>query len=150
MVVITYDYWRKRFAQDSAVVGETVLINNSPFTIVGVTPPEFFGLEPGSPIDVSFPLTTIAQVNPGLAMPGTRADILTAPFRIWLNVMGRLQAGVTKEKALANLQPVFRQATREAASGLAGMPFDSPAFRQSFLASTFQLDAGVKDSRHCA
>jgi putative ABC transport system permease protein len=48
VAVITYSYWRKRFALDPAVVGKTVLINNSPFTIVGVTPPEFFRLEPVS------------------------------------------------------------------------------------------------------
>ena len=144
VAVITYKYWRERFASNPAVVGKNVLINNSPFTIIGVTPPEFFGVEPGSPIDVSFPLTTMAEVNPGLAMAGTRADILTAPFRTWLSIMGRLQPAVTREKALANLQPVFRQAMREAVAGLAGLPFDSPAFRRSYLASTFRLESGGK------
>jgi predicted permease len=144
VAVITYSYWRKRFALDPAVVGKTVLINHSPFTIIGVTPPEFFGLQPGSPIDVSFPLTTYPQVVPGVAMPGTRTDILTAPFRMWLSVMGRLQPGVTKEKASANLEPGFRQAMREAARGLAGMSFDSPASRRSYLTSKFRLDSGGK------
>ncbi len=142
VAVITYDYWRKRFALDPAAVGKKVLINNSPFTIVGVTPPEFFGLQPGSPVDVSFPLTTITQVNPGLAMAGTRADILIASFRTWLNVMGRLKPGVTKEEAAANLQPVFRQSMREATAATAGMPFDSPALRKSYLVSKFRLNSG--------
>ena len=142
VAVITYDYWRKRFALDPAAVGKKVLINNSPFTIVGVTPPEFFGLQPGSAVDVSFPLTTITQVNPGLAMAGTRADILIASFRTWLNVMGRLKRGVTKEEAAANLQPVFRQSMREATAATAGMPFDSPALRKSYLVSKFRLNSG--------
>jgi predicted permease len=142
VAVVTYNYWRKRFALDPGVVGKTVLINNSPFTIIGVTLPEFFGLQPGSPIDVSFPLTTYPRVVPGMALPGTQYDILTAPFRHWLSVMGRLQPGVTKDKAVANLQPVFRQAMRETAAGQAGMPFDSPALQQSYLSSKFRLDSG--------
>lgn len=142
VAVITYSYWRQRFALDPAAVGKTILINNSPFTIIGVTPPEFFGVQPGSPIDVSFPLTTYPRVVPGMAMPGTPSDILTAPFRHWLSVMGRLQPGVTKEKALANLQPLFRQAMRETAAGLTGKSFDSPDARRSYLASKFRLDSG--------
>ena len=84
----------------------------------------------------------MAQVNPGLAMTGTRADLLQAPFRSWLSIMGRLPPGIPREKALAHWQPVFRQAMREAAAGVAGLPFDSPAVRQSYLASQLRLDFG--------
>jgi predicted permease len=77
-----------------------------------------------------------------MAMPGTRTDILTAPFRHWLSIMGRLRPGVTKERALANLQPLFRQAMSDTATGMMGMPFDSPASRRSYLASKFRLDSG--------
>lgn len=107
VAVIAYNYWRKRFALDAAVLDKTVLINNSRFTIIGVTPPEFFGLQPGSPIDVSFPLTTMAQVNPGLAMPGTPADILTAPFRPWLSIMGRLKPRCDKRKGISQSAASF-------------------------------------------
>ncbi len=138
VAVISYSYWRKRFALDPAVVGKHVVINNSPFTIIGVTPPEFFGLQPGKPIDVSTPLTTIAQLSPGFAAAGTRDDLLTTPSQSWLSVMGRLKPSVTKQKALANLQPVFRQAIREAVAGP-----NAPVFRRRFyLASTFRLDSG--------
>jgi predicted permease len=142
VAVISYNYWRKRFALDPAVVGKHVVINNSPFTIIGVTPPEFFGLQPGESIDVFVPLTTMAQVSPGYAMAGTRVDVLTAPWRNWLRVMARLKPGATKVKASANLQPVFHQSMREAAEGLAGLPFDSPAARRLFLASKLRLDSG--------
>ncbi len=56
--------------------------------------------------------------------------------------MGRLKPGVTKQKAFANLQPVFRQAMREAVAGLAGMPDDSPALRRLLPESKFRLDSG--------
>ena len=142
VAVISYSYWQNRFGLDPSVIGKTVRINNSPFTIVGVAPPGFFGVQPGNPIDVSIPLTTIEQINPGLARARTRLDILTAPFRTWLNIMGRLKPGVSQEKASANLQPLFHQAMRDAVAGLSGMPFDSPAARTSFLASDLRLESG--------
>src|SRR5262249_48469445 len=51
--VISYNYWRRRFAGDPAVVGKTIHLSGAPFTIVGVTPPEFFGLEVGNSMDIS-------------------------------------------------------------------------------------------------
>lgn len=142
VAVISYNYWQNRFGADRSVIGKTIRINNSPFTIIGVAPPEFFGVQPGNPIDVSVPLTTIEQVNPGLARARTRLDILTAPFRTWLNIMGRLKPGVSEEKASANLQPLFHEAMLDAVTGLSGMPFDSPAARRSFLSSDFRLESG--------
>jgi len=142
VAVIGYDYWRTRFALDPAIIGKHVLLNNAPFTIVGVTEPEFYGVQPGEKVDISVPLTTIASVNPGFAAAGSPADALKAPFRNWLQVMGRLQTDVSKEKAAASLAPVFAQSMREAATGLAGLPVDSPAVRQAILHCRLQLEAG--------
>jgi predicted permease len=140
VAVIGYDYWRTRFASDPAAIGKKILLNNAPFTIIGVTEPEFYGLQPGEKIDVSIPLTTIALVNSGFAAAGGPADALTSPFRNWLYVMGRLQPGVTKEKATASLQPTFEQCNHEAAMSLAGLPVDSPALRQAILQFRLRLD----------
>jgi len=119
-----------------------VLINNVPFTIVGVTEPEFYGVQPGEKIDLYIPLTMTASVFPGFADAGGSADVLRAPFRNWLHVMGRLQDGVSREKASANLEPVFAQLMRVAVASLAGLPFDSPAVRKTFLQSRLRLDPG--------
>lgn len=142
VAVISYDYWRTRFALDPAVIGKHVLLNNAPFTIVGVTAPEFYGLQPGDRVDVSVPITAIASVNPGFAAAGKPPDALKAPFRNWLNVMGRLKDGVPREKATAGLEPVYAQAMRDAAASLAGLPIDSPAIRQTFLRCRLQLEPG--------
>jgi predicted permease len=99
-------------------------------------------VQPGEKVDISVPLTTTALVYPGFAASGGPADVLKAPFRNWLHVMGRLQSGVSMQKATASLQPVFAQSMREAVAGLAGMPFDSPAVRQAFLQSRLQLEPG--------
>ena len=140
VAVIGYDYWRSRFALDPNVIGKTILLNNAPFTIVGVTEPEFYGVQPGEKVDISVPITTVTLVNPAFATTGSPYDTLKAPFRNWLYVMGRLQPGVTKEKATVSLQPVFAQSMRDAAASLAGLPFDSPTVRQAFLQFRLQLD----------
>jgi predicted permease len=142
VAVIGYDYWRTRFALDPDIVGKHVLINNVPITIVGVTEPEFYGLQPGDRVQVAMPITMIGSVFPGFADAGGLADCLRAPFRNWLHLIGRLQPGFTREQATASLAPVFAQSTREAAEGLAGLPIDSPAVRQTLLNLRLQLEPG--------
>ena len=150
VAVIGYDYWRSRFDLDPGIIGKKIRLNNAVYTIIGVTEPEFYGVQPGERIDVSLPLTTVALVNPALAGAGKPYDALKAPFRNWLYVMGRLQPGVTKEKATASLQPVFAQSERDAAAGLTGLPYDSPTMRQALLQFRLRLDPasrGLADLR---
>ncbi len=142
VAVISYSYWRERFALEPTIIGTRIAVNNSPFTIIGVTPPEFFGVQPGEQVDVSVPISMMAQVRPDFTDAGSPYDALTAPFRNWLYVMGRLKPGVSRDQAEVRLQPVFRQCTREAAAGLSGLPFDSPSARSAFLQTTLHLDAG--------
>jgi predicted permease len=142
VAVIGYDYWRSRFGLDPAILGKKVLLNNAAYTIVGVTEPEFYGVQPGVRIDVSVPLTTIPLINPGFAATGSPYDTLKAPFRNWLEVMGRLQPDVTKEIGEASLEPVFAQTQREIVASLAGTPGDSPARREAILQMRLQLDPG--------
>lgn len=139
VAVISYGCWQSRFGLDPGIVGKRIVLNNSPFTIVGVTPPEFFGVQPGERIDVSIPLTMIEQVRPGYAAKGTPFYVLTSPVRNWLRVLGRLKPGVTREHALANLEPIYRQAVvQEALEGLK----DSPGIRRMILQSKLQLEPG--------
>ena len=142
VAVIGYDYWRTRFALDPGIVGKHALLNNAPFTIIGVTSPEFYGVQPGERVGISIPLTMVAAVNPGWAAAGSPADALKAPFRNWLHIIGRLQSGVSREQATSRLAGVFAQSMREAAASLAGSPIDSPAVRQAFLNFRLQLEPG--------
>ena len=142
VAVLGYDYWQSRFALDPGVIGKRILLNNAAFTIVGVTGPEFYGIQPGERIDVSVPLTTDSLVNPAFAGSGMPYDVLKAPFRNWLYVMARLNPGVTAQAAGANLEPVFAQSMRETADSLAGLPVDSPAVRQAILSTRLRIDPG--------
>jgi predicted permease len=96
--VISDNYWRRRFASDPSVVGKTIYLSGSPFTIIGVTPPEFFGLEVGAVADISAPTMMQKQV-----MPGITED------RVQYRVMGRLKPGATIEQARADLSLLYQQ-----------------------------------------
>lgn len=63
--VISHGYWRRRFGGAPGVVGKTIHLGGYPFTIIGVTAPEFFGLEVGSAMDISAPLMMQQQIMQG-------------------------------------------------------------------------------------
>jgi predicted permease len=142
VAVISYKYWRERLAGDPAVVGTKIVVNNYPFTIIGVTPPEFFGLQPGQPIDICVPLKMIAPLRPEYAMAGTPYYVLTFPSRPAFLIMGRLQPGVTATTAAARMEPSFRGAMNDEAMGLAGTVMDSPLNRKNHQQARLQLTAG--------
>jgi hypothetical protein len=49
VAVLSYECWKSRFAADGKIIGRTLLINNYPLTIIGISQPGFTGLEPGLP-----------------------------------------------------------------------------------------------------
>jgi predicted permease len=107
--VISDNYWQRRFAGDPDIVGKTLHLGGAPFTIIGVTPPEFFGLEVGSSLDISVPVMMQQQVMPGLASY-VREDQKTGD---WFQVLGRLQPGVTIQQAQVGLEWLYQQALAE-------------------------------------
>jgi predicted permease len=54
--VLSYGFWQRRFAGDPGVIGRAVQLNTYPFTIVGVSPPGFLGLERGTDVDLRIPM----------------------------------------------------------------------------------------------
>jgi predicted permease len=144
VAVISYGYWTRRFNRDPSAVGAEIVLNGAPFAIIGVTPPEFFGLEPGQTVDVSIPLTSVPEIQPQFAAAGSPYDVLTAPFRHWLHLMVRLRNGQTEVQALANLGPIYKQAMRQAADGMRGLPFDSPGARADLPQSRLKLESGSR------
>jgi predicted permease len=68
VVVISHRYWRRRFAADPAIVGRSISLNGHPFTIIGVTPPEFFGAVVGEAPDLWAPMMMSEQISPGYSI----------------------------------------------------------------------------------
>ena len=102
--VISYGYWKGRFGGDPGVIGRTIAVNGAALTIIGVSPPEFFGIQPGRPVDVWLPLHARAQ----LEGPAS-ATLFTAQNTWWVVIMGRLQPGATAELARADLELILQQ-----------------------------------------
>lgn len=111
VAILGHAYWSWRFASDPAILGRTIYIKGVAFTIVGVAPPEFEGLEHGQTTDVWVPLQENPQLKPWGA-PGAEEDssLYGTPKWFFLMMIGRLQPGVSPDRALAQLNPVYRQA----------------------------------------
>jgi putative ABC transport system permease protein len=106
VAMISYSLWRSRFGGDPKVVGQTVQLNESSYTIIGVASSSFKGLEVESPVDVWIPAmmrSQIAQLRPeDENWVGNRA---VAVFKL----LGRLKPGMTKEGAQLAMDTLARQ-----------------------------------------
>ena len=103
VLVLGYDYWKTRFAASRDVVGQTVLINGHPFTILGVAPENFSSAIGGYKPGVFIPISMV-----DIAMPWMNArDNLTNHQSIWLTLVARLKPGVSALQAGASLGPLW-------------------------------------------
>ena len=100
VAMISNGYWTRRFGRNPGVLGQTLSISGSPFTIIGVTPPEFFGVEVGMNPDLFIPV----MMQP-TAMPAFE-NLLDKPiiFRAWLTPLARLRPNVQSAQAQGALQ----------------------------------------------
>jgi macrolide transport system ATP-binding/permease protein len=104
VAVISYACWNRRFGLSRDVVGKAITVDGIPFTIIGVTPPEFFGLMVGGDPDITVPMMMQAQVMAGVSL-------LKDKSTWWLDVVGgRLKPGVSEAQARANLDLLFQRA----------------------------------------
>jgi macrolide transport system ATP-binding/permease protein len=109
VAVLTFAYSRRRFGDASSAVGQTVRINNRPFTVIGVAPPEFFGVDPSDFPDVFTPF----HAN---QIFGESRGSYVDPNYYWVEMMGRLRPGVTLTQAQSRLAPRFQQWAASTAS----------------------------------
>jgi predicted permease len=97
VAVIGYGLWQRRFGGSASVLGAALPIDGVPCTIVGVMPPDFFGIEVGQPFDLILPLGIEPDVR------GARAS-LHHPSALLLTVMLRLKRGQSIDSATAALR----------------------------------------------
>jgi predicted permease len=100
--VLNYGFWKRRFHGDPSVVGKVLEVNDVPVTIVGVAPSEFFGESATSIPDFWLPISMQPQVM-------QRSSFLDDPSTHWLNIIGRLKAGVRREQAQTVVSVQLRQ-----------------------------------------
>jgi len=106
VVVLSYDFWKERFNGDPSAVGQTATIDGHPFTIVGVAPKGFVGVQ-------SFVKTAVYLPLSALTLTGTPADIANSWQNRGFLVYARLRPGVSFQQASAELSVAARQMTRQ-------------------------------------
>jgi predicted permease len=109
LAVLSFDYSQKRFGDAAAAVGQAIRINNLPFTVIGVTPPGFFGVDPASAPDFYLPLHLNLLIQPGTGSPSDLSKRYLAANFYWIQMMGSLRPGVRIAQAQAVLAPQFQQ-----------------------------------------
>jgi len=113
VAVASHRFWSSKLGADPTLVGNDVMVNGVPVTIVGVTPPGFFGVDPASDAGLFMPLheyaaMLIAGGNAG-EMPFTRD-----PQTWWIFVAGRLKPGVTAAQAGVRVNLLVERSLRAA------------------------------------
>ena len=99
VVVVSHDMWQNRLGGDDGILGRTIDLNRSPYTVVGVVPEEFKGTRPLSgATDLWMPITQ-APLDPN--------SLTTDREGRWLRVIGRLRTDATIQETNASLQTVF-------------------------------------------
>src|SRR5882762_8533252 len=122
VAVISYPFWKSQFGGATSAIGAQLTVDLKPFTIVGVTPPNFVGVEVGRWFDIAVPVGAQSII-------GGRDTILDQRSAPWLNVMIRLKPQQSIEaatNALRAVQPDIRAAA---------MPHDVSAPRQALFMS---------------
>ena len=102
IAVLSYSYWKTRFAADPSVIGRKIVLNGYPLTIVGVSRRGFDGVEPGYSPQLRVPMMMKQQLTDRFYNLNNRRGRFAQVF-------GRLKPGVTLEQAKAGLQPLFHQ-----------------------------------------
>jgi predicted permease len=106
--VISMSLSERLFGGAAKAAGQAILIDNMPVTVVGVTPPEFFSVDPEIKPDFYVPL------HANLVLDGTESWAKTPQTYLdrnhyWIQMMGRMRAGVSQKQAQAVLAPQFHE-----------------------------------------
>ncbi len=97
--VISYGFWQSEFGGQDSAIGRTLMIEDHPVEVIGVTPPVFFGLEVGRKFDVAVPFCSRPSFYAGDAG-------LSRRDYFWVAVMGRLKPGWPPARASALLEAI--------------------------------------------
>ena len=136
VVVLSYGFWKSRFGGDPGIVGQTVLLNEHPMTVIGVAAPDFYGTSLAQSMDIRVPLMMTPVFKPA---PNNRLDDRKHQ---WLDLMARRKPGVALAQAQASLQVQFHQILAGEEQQLSA---DTSEFKkQQFMARRIDLLPGAQ------
>ena len=152
VAVISQGLWRGRFAGDPNIIGRQLLLNGNNFTVIGVLPQGFDGMQLGVTRDLYVPMMMQATMRPPRAgfSGEMNPDLLQVRTNRWLYSVGRLKNGVTEAQAQSSLALITKQLEQaypqqSANRGITISPLsasDDPGNRQQ-LSSVARLLMGV-------
>jgi len=134
--VVSYGFWQQEFGGSASVLGRALTLDRHPYEIVGVTPPDFFGVEVGRTFDVAVPLCAEPYTI-------TRSNLDTKD-NWFLAAMGRLKPGWSLGRAKAHLEAISPALFRDT------LPNYRAADEKAYLAfrlGAFPAATGVSDVR---
>ncbi len=107
VIVISHELWTRRYNNSASVIGSAMIVNGKPFTIIGVAPPRFVGVDIAEPIAAWVPLAMLATVSPDLG------PALRDPASRFLKVVGRMAAGASIPQVSAAAAVLSTQLTSD-------------------------------------
>ena len=140
VAVLAYDFWRRRFNGNPAILNQAVLLNGYPITVVGIAAPGYHGLDVGERTDLLVPTMMKNQMTPTWQGLDNRRVL-------WLQLIGRLKPGVSPKQASASLEPYYHGVL---IMEMQSIPFRSQESRARFASKPLIFEPasqGISDLR---
>ena len=130
VAAISYGYWERQFNRDPNAIGRTILVGDSPVTVVGVSPRGFVGANVGQIADITMPVAAIAQVNPPMAP-------LLGKGNFWLRALARPASSVSADQARSRFNFLWPRIADDVIA-----PHWPASRRKEMAAMTFEFSRG--------
>ena len=149
VVVLSHEFWTRRFGRDASVVGRPIRINGAPLTVIGVMDPRFSGVVVGTQIDAWLPIS-LQQTLRYAQNASMDNDDPTKPWFgqegiRWLSLIARAGEGQAVDQAQARLDVVFRA---DQATSLVSADSATRAFRSRIRLGLVSAARGMSDLRN--
>jgi predicted permease len=109
VVMLSYDFWKRRFNSDAGILGRPISLDGKPFTVIGITPPGFMGTYPDI-LNVWIPVGAMPVLEP-------KNNLRRDPDNDCCRLFGRLKPGVTREQAQSELTVLAEQLRKSYPAG---------------------------------
>jgi predicted permease len=134
VVVLSHAYWTHRFGGDPSVLNQSLLVNNTELTVVGVAQADFTGIQVGQSADIFVPLMMKAQMTP-------ERNGLAEWDNYWLAILARCKPGLSMAQTEAGINAAYRPLLQEQLAQINGWDQQK---RQRFLDKKVLLISGAK------
>jgi predicted permease len=142
--VLSDAYWSKRFGRDPGVIGQSINLNNTPVTVVGVAARSFFGLSPGNRPDFWLPLAAQFDLRYRRNVWNSNGDsakpFLPQPAIRWLSIVARIYNPGSEQSTISSVNQIYLLDMQREVKGWT----NDPAGARDLLQSRIHLLAGEK------